>query len=220
MFYKNTYIRLFLFIGIIILLHKYAPTPLKYPNTNMNNNIRDNYHGNEVKDEYRWLEDETSAQTDAWIQKQNAFTDRYMRKIPFRKKIEKRLTELWNYPTMSMPFIKNNKIYFYKNNGLQNQSILYVKTNIDDSDSSAKVVLDPNKLSKDGSAIENAKMKIKIFMPEMPGMPYMEYKAKAKLINGEYKMMINFSMSGTWQYHLKFKTSDKKVHTVRGSFNI
>ena len=76
MFYKNTYIRLFLFIGIIILLHKYAPTPLKYPNTNMNNNIRDNYHGNEVKDEYRWLEDETSAQTDAWIQKQNAFTDR------------------------------------------------------------------------------------------------------------------------------------------------
>jgi prolyl oligopeptidase len=104
MFYKNTYIRLFLLIVIIILLHKYAPTPLKYPKTNMNNNISDNYHGKEVKDEYRWLEDETSVQTDAWIQKQNAFTDRYIRKIPFRKKIQKRLKELWNYPTMSMPF--------------------------------------------------------------------------------------------------------------------
>lgn len=76
------------------------------------------------------------------------------------------------------------------------------------------------KLSKNGKTIKNAKMKIKVFMPEMPGMPYMEYKAKAKLVNGVYKMMINFSMGGTWQYHLKFKTSDKKVHTVRGSVNI
>jgi len=76
------------------------------------------------------------------------------------------------------------------------------------------------KLSKDGVTINDAKMKIKVFMPEMPGMPYMDYKAKAKLVNDEYKMMINFSMGGTWQYHLKFKTSDKKVHTVRGSVNI
>jgi len=76
------------------------------------------------------------------------------------------------------------------------------------------------KLSKDGKTIKNAKMKIKVFMPEMPGMPYMEYKAKAKLVDGVYNMMINFSMGGTWQYHLKFKTSDKKVHTVRGSVNI
>jgi len=76
------------------------------------------------------------------------------------------------------------------------------------------------KLSKDGTIIDNAKMKIKVFMPEMPGMPYMEYKAKAKQIDGEYKMKINFSMSGTWQYHLKFKTIDNQVHTVRGSVNI
>jgi len=75
-------------------------------------------------------------------------------------------------------------------------------------------------LEKSGKVISNAKMKIKVFMPEMPGMPYMEYKAKAKLVDGEYKMMINFSMSGTWQYHLKFKTIDNQVHTVRGSVNI
>ena len=76
------------------------------------------------------------------------------------------------------------------------------------------------KLSKDGKTIDNAKMKIKVFMPKMPGMPYMEYKAKAKIVDGVYKMMINFSMGGTWQYHLKFKTIDNKVHTVRGSVNI
>ena len=75
-------------------------------------------------------------------------------------------------------------------------------------------------LSKDGDAVTNAKVKIKVFMPEMPGMPYMEYKAKAKLIDGKYKMMVNFSMGGTWQYHLKFKSKDGKVHTVRGSVNL
>jgi len=75
-------------------------------------------------------------------------------------------------------------------------------------------------LSKDGNAVTDVKVKIKVFMPEMPGMPYMEYKAKAKLVDGKYKMMVNFSMGGTWQYHLKFKSKDGKVHTVRGSVNI
>ena len=75
-------------------------------------------------------------------------------------------------------------------------------------------------LFKDGQAVTNAKVKSKFFMPEMPGMPYMEYKDKAKLVNGKYKMMINFSMGGTWQYQLKFKTKEGKVHTVRGSVNL
>lgn len=75
-------------------------------------------------------------------------------------------------------------------------------------------------LFKDGNTITNAKVKIKVFMPEMPGMPYMEYKAKAKLVDGKYKMLVNFSMAGTWQYHLKFKSKDGKIHTVRGSVNI
>lgn len=75
-------------------------------------------------------------------------------------------------------------------------------------------------LSKDGKVITDAKVKIKFFMPEMPGMPYMEYKAKAKLVDGSYKMMVNFAMGGTWQYHLKFKSKDGKIHTVRGSVNI
>lgn len=76
------------------------------------------------------------------------------------------------------------------------------------------------KLSKDGEVLTNAKVKIKVFMPEMPGMPYMEFKSKAKLVGDQYKMLVNFSMGGTWQYHLKFKTDDGKIHTVRGSVNL
>jgi hypothetical protein len=75
-------------------------------------------------------------------------------------------------------------------------------------------------LSKDGSIINDAKVKFKIFMPEMPGMPYMEFEDKATLVDGKYKVNINFSMAGTWQYHLKFKTKDDVVHTVRGSVNL
>jgi len=75
-------------------------------------------------------------------------------------------------------------------------------------------------LEKDGKAVTTAKVKAKFFMPEMPGMPYMEYKDKAKLIDGKYKFMINFSMGGTWQYHLMFKTADGKVHKVRSSVNL
>lgn len=75
-------------------------------------------------------------------------------------------------------------------------------------------------LLKDKKIVNDAKVKIKFFMPEMPGMPYMEYEDKAVLEDGKYKVMINFSMGGTWQYQLKFKTSDDEVHMVRGSVNI
>ena len=75
-------------------------------------------------------------------------------------------------------------------------------------------------LQKDGKVVTDAKVKIKVFMPEMPGMPYMDDKVKLKFDDKNYKGSVNFSMSGTWQYHLKFKTSDEKVHKVRGSINI
>ncbi len=75
-------------------------------------------------------------------------------------------------------------------------------------------------LSKDGAAVTDAKVKIKFYMPEMPGMPYMEYVGKGKLVNDKFKTLINFSMSGTWQYQLKFKTHDGKIHKVRGSVNL
>ena len=75
-------------------------------------------------------------------------------------------------------------------------------------------------LSKNGAPVTSAKVKAKFFMPEMPGMPYMEYLDKAKLVDGKYKMLINFSMGGTWQFHLMFKTEDGKVHKIRSSVNL
>lgn len=74
-------------------------------------------------------------------------------------------------------------------------------------------------LSKDGNIITSAKVRAKFFMPEMPGMPYMEYKDNAVLQGNKYKMMINFSMGGTWQYHVQFKLDGKK-YTYRGSVNL
>lgn len=75
-------------------------------------------------------------------------------------------------------------------------------------------------LTKDGAAVTDAKVKAKFFMPEMPGMPYMEYIGKAKLVDGKYVFKINFAMSGTWQYHLMFKTADGEVHKIRSSVNL
>ena len=66
----------------------------------------------------------------------------------------------------------------------------------------------------------DAKVKVKFFMPEMPGMPYMESKQKGKTTDGEYNLKVNFSMGGTWQYQIKFKTSDEKVHKIKGSINL
>lgn len=75
-------------------------------------------------------------------------------------------------------------------------------------------------LFKDGEEVTNAKVKIKFFMPEMPGMPYMEDEQKGKLNGTKYMMNTNFSMGGTWQYQLKFKDASGKVHKIRGSVNI
>ncbi|RXJ93728.1 hypothetical protein CRV00_09705 [Malaciobacter molluscorum] len=76
------------------------------------------------------------------------------------------------------------------------------------------------KVTKANKAVTNAKAKIKFYMPEMPGMPYMESENNAKLVGDKYKINVNFSMGGTWQYQLKVKTSDGKIHKIRGSVNI
>ena len=75
-------------------------------------------------------------------------------------------------------------------------------------------------VEKEGKPVSDVKVKIKFFMPEMPGMPYMEYKTKLKPKNGVFKGIVNFSMGGTWQYHLKFKDAAGKVRMVRGSVNL
>jgi len=120
---------------------------IQYPPTERGNQV-DNYFGKKVADPYRWLEDDTSAKTEAWVKEQNTVTNHYLSAIPFRDKIKKRLTELWDYPKNSAPQKEGEYFLSYKNNGLQNQSVLYVQKGLK---GKAEVLLDPNKLSSDGT---------------------------------------------------------------------
>ncbi len=118
---------------------------LKYPETRKGN-VSDNYFGIEVKDPYRWLEDDRSKETEAWVGSQNEVTFDYLNQIPFREEIKDRLTELWDYEKYSAPSKHGDYNYFYKNDGLQNQYVLYREKN-----EAQEVFLDPNKFSSDGT---------------------------------------------------------------------
>ena len=107
----------------------------------------DTYFGTEVKDPYRWLEDDLAEDTKDWVTRQNKVTQAYLDKIPFRGAIKDRLTKLWNYEKYSAPFKRGEYTYFYKNDGLQNQYVLFRQKG----DGDPEVFLDPNKFSKDGT---------------------------------------------------------------------
>ncbi len=121
--------------------------PIDYPKTEKMETAHI-YFGDTVQDPYSWLENDTSAKTKAWVDAENKITQDYLSKIPFRENLKKRLTEIVDYEKIGTPFVKNGKYYFYKNDGLQNQSVLYVKNSLD---GEAEVLLDPNKLSDDGT---------------------------------------------------------------------
>jgi prolyl oligopeptidase len=120
---------------------------LKYPETKKVD-VVDDYHGTKVADPYRWLEDDNSEETKQWVAEQNKVTFDYFEKIPFREKVKERFTKLFNYPKYSAPFKAGDKYYFFKNDGLQNQSVMYVKNELD---GEANVFIDPNKFSEDGT---------------------------------------------------------------------
>jgi len=142
---KKTLILIFLFVAMVAC--KPEKEALVYPDTRKTDQI-DNYHGTEVADPYRWLEDDNSEETKAWVIAENKVTFDYLDKIPFRDQIKERLTEIWNYPKMGNPFEKKG-IYFYSyNTGLQNQSVIYKKNSLE---AEGEVFLDPNTLSEDGT---------------------------------------------------------------------
>lgn len=120
---------------------------LKYPDTKKQDQV-DDYHGTQVADPYRWLEVDTAADVAEWVKAQNAVTFDYLEKIPYRKKINERLTELLNYPRYSAPFRVGDYYFFYKNDGLQNQAVIYIQKGLD---SQPEVFLDPNQMSKEGT---------------------------------------------------------------------
>ena len=120
---------------------------VNYPETKKVDTLTD-YFGTEVKDPYRWLEDDRSEETENWVKRQNEVTFDYLENIPYRNKLKERLTKLWDYEKLSAPFTEGGKIYFFKNDGLQNQSVLYRR---ESEEAEAKVFLDPNKFSDDGT---------------------------------------------------------------------
>lgn len=119
---------------------------LKYPATKKGD-VKDTYFGTVINDPYRWLEDDRSAETGEWVKAQNELTFGYLEKIPYRDAIKQRMEKLWNYERISAPFKEGSYTYYYKNNGLQNQSVLYRKNKT----GKEEVFLDPNTFSKDGT---------------------------------------------------------------------
>jgi len=128
---------------------KFDPIPVEYPVTLKNDSISDNYHGTIVADPFRWLEVDTAEDVKAWVEAQNKTTFGYLEKIPFREKIKNRLTDIFNYPRYSSPFRVGEYYFFYKNDGLQNQAVIYYQKGLD---GTPEVFLDPNKMSEDGTA--------------------------------------------------------------------
>lgn len=122
--------------------------PVTYPQTKKME-VVDDYFGTKVADPYRWLENDTATDTKEWVQAQNKVTFGYLEKIPYRNKIKERLTDIFNYPKYSSPFRAGEYFFFSKNDGLQNQSVIYYQKGLE---GTPEVFLDPNKMSDDGTA--------------------------------------------------------------------
>ena len=121
---------------------------MQYPQTRKIDHT-DTYHGSVVPDPYRWLEDDNSKDTAAWVEAQNKVTFSYLESIPYRAKIKQRLETLYNYPKLSAPFRRGENYFFTKNDGLQNQSVYYMQKGLT---GTPEVLIDPNKLSTDGTS--------------------------------------------------------------------
>lgn len=134
---------------ISIVLFSCNKRKINYPETKNVDSV-DVYFGTKVSDPYRWLEDDNSQETAEWVKAENEITNQYFSKIPFREQLKKQFLKIWDYPAESAPFRakKGNKYFFYKNNGLQNQSVLYYKNGIN---GNPIELLNPNELSENGT---------------------------------------------------------------------
>ena len=134
---------------LVSTTHAEEPKTLKYPDTKTGD-VADDYHGTKVADPYRWLEDDVRKSKDvaAWVEAENKVTFAYLESIPEREAIKKRITDIYNFEKISAPAKHGGRYFFYKNDGLQNQSVFYVQ---DALDADAKMLMDPNAWTKDGT---------------------------------------------------------------------
>ena len=137
-----------LLLAILSLsLNLMADEIMRYPKTRKEH-VVDTFYGTKIEDPYRWLEDDNSTETAEWVKSQNEITFSYLNNLPDREAIKERLTELWNYPNSETPFTKAGRWFVFKNDGLQNQDVLYTMKKVDQE---PKLLLDPNTLSDDGT---------------------------------------------------------------------
>ena len=140
------------FICVLVLIIavaacRKAEEKITYPLTKKVEQV-DDYFGTRVADPYRWLEDDNSEETKKWVEEQNKVTFAYLEKIPYREKIRQRLKDIYNYPRMGQPIRAGEYYFFYKNDGLQNQSVIYIQKGLE---GRPEVFIDPNQLSPDGT---------------------------------------------------------------------
>jgi len=150
---------------------------LQYPVTKKGDQV-DDYHGTKVADPYRWLEDDTSAGTAAWVEAENKVTFPYLDAIPFRKQLQARVKELNDYAKYSSPSHKGPYYFFFKNDGLQNQSVLYIQKGLD---GTPQALLDPNSWSEDGTVrlgafAPSADAKYAVYGISKSGSDWQQYK--------------------------------------------
>ena len=134
-------------IVFLIWFSSCSESKIDYPETKKVKQI-DEYFGIEVEDPYRWLENDKSEETEEWVKSQNELTYTYLKQIPYREKIKNRLTELWDFETMISPLKKGDEYFFFKNNGLQDQNVLYIQNSLENE---PKVLINPNTFSEDGT---------------------------------------------------------------------
>jgi prolyl oligopeptidase len=120
---------------------------LSYPEARKGD-VVDDYHGTKIADPYRWMEDIDAREVTEWVRAQNRLASGYLERLPLREHFRKRITELWNYPETGLPFREAGRLFYSKNSGLQRQSPVYMRENLD---AEPRLVIDPNALSPDGS---------------------------------------------------------------------
>ncbi len=143
---------IFLLAAVIVQFWSCQQSGFNYPVAEKVDQV-DTYFGTDVSDPYRWLEDDNSEETMAWVKAQNEVTFSYLNAIPYKNIIKDRLTEIWDYEKVSTPWKEGGHYFISKNDGLQNQGVFYI---MNDLDSEPELFLDPNKLSEDGTVALNA----------------------------------------------------------------
>jgi prolyl oligopeptidase len=150
--FTTPFLLLYLMIGNADTIR--SQQTIVYPKTKKET-VRDVYHGTQVNDDYRWLEDDRSSLTALWVTEQNKVTEGFLSQTGMQPKIQERLTKLWNYNRQSVPFKKGNTYYCFRNTGLQNQSVMFMSQKENAAEKDWQLLLDPNKLSADGTVSLN-----------------------------------------------------------------